>query len=260
VRKPRDKAKVESGVLIVERWILARLRDRTFFSLGELNTVLRELLERLNTRAFKKLQGTRRSRFEELERPALRPLPRRPYEFGEWKKAKVHPDYHIEVGRAYYSVPYALIGERVDVRVTALSVEVFHAGQLVAAHARASERNQRRTHRAHRPEGHVAIIERTMDYTLARAAAIGVATAELIRQQAQRRCHPEETLRSAQGILRLARDFSTEQLERACVRALALRAYSYRAVRTLIETPEAPASRPALDLAHENLRGATYFE
>ena len=187
VRKPRDKAKVESGVLIVERWILARLRDRTFFSLGELNTVLRELLERLNTRAFKKLQGTRRSRFEELERPALRPLPRRPYEFGEWKKAKVHPDYHIEVGRAYYSVPYALIGERVDVRVTALSVEVFHAGQLVAAHARASERNQRRTHRAHRPEGHVAIIERTMDYTLARAAAIGVATAELIRQQADRK-------------------------------------------------------------------------
>jgi len=260
VRKPRDKAKVETGVLVVERWILARVRNRTFFSLGELNAVLHELLERLNTRAFKKLEGNRRSRFEELERPALRPLPTRAYEFGEWKKAKVHPDYHIEVGRAYYSVPYALIGERVDVRLTAHSVEVFHAGQLVAAHARASERNQRRTHRAHRPESHVAIIERTMEYTLGRAAAIGVATAELIRQQAQRRCHPEETLRSAQGILRLARDFSTEQLERACARALALRAYSYRAVRTLIETPEAPASRPALDLAHENLRGATYFE
>ena len=260
VRKPRDKAKVETGVLIVERWILARLRNRTFFSLGELNAVLRELLEGLNTRAFKKLQGNRRSRFEELERPALRPLPMRPYEFGEWKKAKVHPDYHIEVGRAYYSVPYSLIGERVDVRVTAHSVEVFHASQLVAAHARANERNQRRTHRAHRPESHVAILERTMEYTLARAAAIGASTAEVICQQAQRRRHPEDTLRSAQGILRLARDFSPEQLERACARAVALRAYSYRAVRTLIETPEAPASRPALDLAHENLRGATYFE
>ena len=118
MRKPRDKAKVETGVLVVERWILARLRNHTFFSLGELNATIRELLERLNTRPFKKLAGSRRSRFEELERAALRPLPIRAYEFGEWKKAKVHPDYHIEVGRAYYSVPYALIGECVDVRLT----------------------------------------------------------------------------------------------------------------------------------------------
>ncbi len=260
VHRPRDKAKVETGVLIVERWILARLRHRTFFSLGELNLAIAELLERLNTRGFKKLAGNRCSRFEELERPALRPLPLRPYEFGEWRKAKVHTDYHIEVGRAYYSVPYALIGERVDVRLTAHAVEVFHAGQLVAAHGRASERNQRSTRRAHRPERHVAIIERTLEYTLGRAAAIGAATAELIGQQARRRAHPQETLRSAQGILRLARDFSPARLEQACERALALKAYSYRAVRTLIETPAAPATRPALDLVHENLRGAAYFD
>jgi transposase len=259
VRKPRDKAKVESGVLVVERWILARLRHRTFFSLGELNAVIRELLERLNSRPFKKIAGNRRSRFEELERAVLKPLPVRAYEFGEWKRAKVHPDYHIEVGRAYYSVPYALIGERVDVRVTAHGVEVFHAGHLVAAHARASERGQRSTRRAHRPERHVAIIDRTLEHTLARAAAIGVSTAELIGHQARRRLHPEETLRSAQGILRLARDFSPGELERACERALALKSYSYRAVRTLVETPEAPATRPALDLAHENVRGAKYF-
>ena len=260
VRKPRDKAKVEVGVLVVERWILARLRNRTFFSLGELNGAIRALLERLNTRPFKKLAGCRRSRFEELERAVLRPLPVRAYEFGEWRQAKVHPDYHIEVGRAYYSVPYALIGERVEVRLTAHGVEVFHAGRLVAAHARASERGQRSTRRAHRPAGHVAIIERTLEYTLARAAAIGVATAELIRQQAGRRLHPEETLRSAQGILRLARDFSAAQLERACERALALRCYSYRAVRTLIETPAAPAVQAALDLPHANLRGPGYFQ
>jgi transposase len=260
VRKPRDKAKVETGVLVVERWILARLRNRVFFSLGELNAVIRELLERLNSRAFKKIEGCRRSRFEQLERPALRPLPARGYEFGEWKKAKVYPDYHIEVGRAYYSVPYALIGERVDVRLTAQGIEVFHAGRLVAAHARASARGQRSTRRAHRPERHVAIIDRTLQSTLARAAAIGVSTAEVIRQQARRRVHPEETLRSSQGILRLARDFSPVQLERACERALALQSYSYRAVRTLIQTPEAPATRPALDLPHENLRGAKYFE
>lgn len=260
VRKPRDKAKVEAGVLVVERWILARLRNRTFFSLGELNGVIRALLERLNTRAFKKIAGNRRTRFEELERPALRPLPARGYEFGEWRQAKVHPDYHIEVSRAYYSVPYALIGERVDVRLTAHGVEVFHAGRLVAAHARARARGQRSTRRAHRPERHVAIIERTLEHTLARAAAIGVATAELIRQQAGRRLHPEETLRSAQGILRLARDFSPAQLERACERALALQCYSYRAVRTLIETPEAPAVQAALDLPHANLRGPEYFQ
>ena len=259
VRKPRDKAKVETGVLIVERWILARLRDRTFFSLGELNATLRELLERLNTRAFKKIEGCRRSRFEALERAALRPLPMRAYEFGEWRQAKVHPDYHVEVGRAYYSVPYALIGQRVEVRLTAHSVEVFHAGRLVAAHARASERGQRHTRRAHRPAGHVAVIERTLAHTVTRAAAIGAATAELIREQARRRLHPEETLRSAQGILRLAQDFSPAQLEHACARALALRSYSYRAVRTLIQTPEASSATPALDLAHDNVRGPTYF-
>jgi hypothetical protein len=157
-------------------------------------------------------------------------------------------------------VPYALIGERVDVRLTAHGVEVFHAGKLIAAHARASERGQRSTRRAHRPERHVAIIERTLEQTFSRAAAIGVATAELIRQQARRRLHPEETLRSAQGILRLAQDFSPVELERACERALALQSYSYRAVRAFIETPAAPAAAPALDLPHENLRGAQYFE
>jgi transposase len=118
VRKPRDKAKVEAGVLIVERWILARLRNRMFFSLGELNAAIAELLERLNTRAFKKLEGSRRSRFIELDQPALRPLPARAYEFAEWRRAKVHPDYHVEIKRAYYSVPYRLIGEHVDVRLS----------------------------------------------------------------------------------------------------------------------------------------------
>jgi transposase len=259
VRRPRDKAKVETGVLVVERWILARLRHRAFFSLAELNAALRELLERLNTRAFKKAEGSRHSRFEQLERATLRPLPLRPYEFGEWKKAKVHPDYHVEVARAYYSVPFALIGQVVDVRLTAGGVEIFHQGRRVAVHPRASERGQRHTRRDHRPERHVAVIERTLDYTLKQARAIGVATAAVIRAQAERRKHPEESLRSAQGILRLARDFSPERLEGACERALALRVYTYRAVRTLIETPAPPPLQPALDLAHEHVRGAHYF-
>jgi transposase len=237
VRKPRDKAKVEAGVLVVERWILARLRNRTFFSLGELNAAIAALLEELNHRPFKKLEGSRRSRFLELDQPALRPLPTKRYEYGEWRRAKVHPDYHIEVKRAYYSVPYRLIGQQVDVRLTASAVEVFHRGKLVAAHVRAHERGRRSTRDDHRPARHVAIIEQSLTRVLERAAAIGPATVEVLRRQAAHRKHREETLRSAQGILRLAADFSPAVLEHACERALALRSYSYRAVRTLRRRP-----------------------
>ncbi|NJN05504.1 MAG: IS21 family transposase [Rhodobacteraceae bacterium] len=260
VRKPRDKAKVENGVLIAERWILARLRHCTFFSLAELNTAIAALLERMNTRAFTKLAGCRRSRFLELDRPALRALPPRRYEFAQWRKAKVHPDYHVEVMSAYYSVPYRLIGERVDVRLTAGAVEIFHHGALIAAHARATERSGRSTHSNHRPDRHVAVIEHTMARTLTWAGQIGPATVAVIQNQAARRKHPEETLRSAQGILRLAKDFSPNQLEAACVRALVLGSYSYRTVRTLVENPAAPAAQPALNLLHENVRGREYFQ
>lgn len=260
VRRPRDKAKVETGVLVVERWILARLRNRTFFSLGELNAAITQLLEHLNHRPFKKLEGSRRSRFVTLDQPALRPLPAQRYEFAEWRRAKVHPDYHVEVKRAYYSVPYRLIGERVDVRLTAHSVEVFYGGERVAAHLRSAERGRRRTEEAHRPQRHVAVIELTFARLLERATAVGPSTVELLRRQSAHRKHPEETLRSAQGILRLSADFSPEKLERACARALALQSYSYRTVRALIESPAPPASRPSLDLAHDNVRGPEYFQ
>lgn len=260
VRKPRDKAKVEAGVLVVERWILARLRNRTFFSLGELNSAIATLLEDLNTRPFKKLEGCRRSRFLALEQPVLRPLPARDYAFGEWRLSKVHPDYHIEVQRAYYSVPYALIGARVDVRLSAHAVEVFHRGKLVTAHVRSYRRGHRSTHEAHRPPGHIAVIEQSFSRLFERAVVIGSATVEVLRRQAEHRKHPEETLRSAQGILRLAQDFSAPRLERACERALGLQSYSYRAVRAFIEYPEAAASQPALDLAHDNVRGPEYFQ
>jgi transposase len=260
VRKPRDKAKVEAGVLVVERWILARLRHRTFFSLGELNAAIRELLEHLNTRPFKKLDGHRRSRFMELEQSALRPLPAQRYEFATWKKAKVHPDYHVEVERNYYSVPYRLIGQRVDVRLTARLLEVFHAGKLIAVHERGQGRGRFCTLDAHRPASHVAVIERTLGRLLERAAQVGPSTRTVLLEQARHRKHPEETLRSAQGILRLAEDFSSAELERACERALQLRSYSYRTVRTLISAPVPVATQPALDLLHDNVRGPEYFQ
>jgi hypothetical protein len=239
---------------------LARLRNQTFFSISELNGTVAALIERLNTRAFKKIEGNRRTRFEQFERATLKPLPVRAYEFGEWRKAKVHPDYHIEVARAYYSVPYRLIGERVDVRLTVRAVEIFHAGQLVAAHPRAKERAQRLTRRVHRPDKHIAVIDQHLDRVLERAFLIGPATFGVVQAQAGARKHPEETLRSAMGILRLAKDFTPARLEAACERALALKACSYRAVRTLLQTPPSPPSSPALDPAHENVRGAEYFQ
>ena len=260
VRKPRDKSKVETGVQIVERWILARLRDRQFFSLAELNTAINELLIELNDRAFQKLEGSRRSRFEELERPTLKALPPRAYEYAQWKLAKVHPDYHIEVEHAYYSVPYKHIGQRVEVRVSARMIEIFAKRQLIASHVRLFKRGTRATLDAHRPANHRAIIDTTIERLMQRAEAIAPSVAHVLREQFNRKRHPEEALRVAQGILRLASDFSPQQLAAACERAIALNACNYRSVRALILTPpsESGDSRQ-LSLVHENVRGPEYF-
>ena len=261
VRKPRDKAKVEAGVLVVERFILARLRNRTFFSLAELNAAIATLLGALNTRPFKKYDGCRRSRFIERDRPALRALPQRPYTFGEWRRAKVHPDYHVEVKRAYYSVPYRLIGQQLDVRLSAHTVEIYDRGQLVATHPRATERAQRSTRKADRPARHVAVIEQSLERVFARAATIGAATEAVLRRQAAQRKHPEETLRSAQGILRLAHDFHPRRA-RCCLSArtpdqelqLPYRAHAHR------DPTSARRATTNARFKHHNLRGPKYFQ
>lgn len=261
VRKPRDKAKVENGVLITERWILARLRDRQFFSLAELNSAIAELLTELNERPFQKLEGSRRSRFIELDRPALKALPPRAYEYAQWKCAKVHPDYHIEFEHAYYSVPYQYIGQRLDVRITARMIEIFAQRQLIASHARLSKRGARVTLDAHRPTHHRAVIDSTLERLIERAKTIAPAVAQVLREQFNRKRHPEEALRSAQGILRLAQDFSPAQLASACERALKLKTFSYRSVRALIALPADADSGDSsqLSLVHENVRGPEYF-
>lgn len=260
VRKPRDKAKVEGAVLIVERFILARLRDRRFFSLAELNQAIQELLKALNSRPFQKLEGSRLSRFLELDQPALKSLPERAYEFAQWRYAKVHPDYHIEVERAYYSVPHEHIGRHVDVRLTARVVEIFFKRVLIASHPRHFKRGERSTLPAHRPGNHRAVIDTTIERLIERAQRISPSVAEVLRQQFNRKKHPEEALRAAQGILRLAQDFSPEKLSRACERAAALKTYSYRMVRALITVPttESGESRQ-LPLLHDNVRGGGYF-
>jgi transposase len=262
VRKPRDKAKVEGSVLIVERSILAPLRDRQFFSLIELNAAIRILLDELNHRPFQKLEGSRRTQFLQIEQSALKPLPARAYEFAQWKYAKVHPDYHVEVEHSYYSVPYTCIGQRVEVRLTARMIEVFAQHKRIATHHRSTQRGERVTLDAHRPPHHCAVIDTTLARLIERAETIATSVADVLREQCRRRLHPEEAIRSAQGILRLAHDFSPERLADACTHALALKTYSYQSVRQLIISREHLAESGAprqLPLAHDNVRGPEYF-
>lgn len=265
VRRPRDKAKVEAGVLLVERWILAVLRHRQFFSLAELNEAVGELLERLNNRPFQKLDGCRRSLFEEIERPRLRPLPRTPYVYAEWKKARVHVDYHVDVEHHYYSVPYRFARAVVDVRVTDLTVECFRRGRRIASHVRSARRGGHTTVPAHMPEAHRAVAGWTPERLIDWAAKTGPATAELVRQVIARRAHPQQGYRSALGILRLASTYGSDRLEAAARRALSIRAFTYRSIESILKTgldrQALPASAPAVEepIAHSNIRGARYY-
>jgi len=263
--KPRDKAKVEVGVQIAERWILAALRNRTFFSLAEANAAIRERLAWLNERPFKKLPGSRRSLFLELDAPALRPLPARRYEFATWKTATVNIDYHVELDRHWYSVPYRFVGERTDVRASATTVEVFVRGRRIASHLRSAKPGRHTTESAHMPESHRRHAEWSPGRIVRWASQTGPATGALVAAILESRPHPEQGYRSCLGILRLGRRYGPGRLEAAAVRALAIRALSYRSVESILKrgldrsplpdtTPPAPARR------HPNVRGATYYE
>lgn len=190
-RKPRDKAKVESGVQLVERWIVAALRKRRFTSLGELHQTIPELLERINRRAFRKRSGSRLSLYESLGRSALKPLPVERYEFGEWKTARVNIDYHIEVERHYYSVPYQLVGKRVEVRLAARTLEIFHQGRRVASHPRSQESYRQTTVHEHRPKSHQQHLEWTPSRLIDWARNVGPSTAEVFDKILASKPHPE---------------------------------------------------------------------
>ncbi len=264
--KPRDKAKVEAGVLVVERWILARLRNQRFYSLGELNVEIRRLVAAANLKPFKKMAGCRQSVFEEVEKPALRPLPARPYEFATFQRGrKVHIDYHVEVDGHYYSVPYQLTGERVDVRVTATVVEIFHRGRRVASHLRSYVRGKHTTDPAHRPESHRRHLEWPPERIVSWAEKTGPETAALVKGVMESRPHPEQGYRTCLGIIRLGKRYGERRLEAACRRALTVRALSYRSVESILKNgldqkplPEQRA-RPADRRHHENVRGPEYY-
>jgi transposase len=260
VRKPRDKAKVEVGVQVVERWIVARLRHQSFFSLAELNAQIRDLLADLNQRPFRKRDGCRASLFAELDQPALKPLPTHGYEFGQWKQAKVHLDYHIEVDHHYYSVPHTWVGQRVDVRVSLQAIEIFHKNQRIAVHRRSAKRGAFTTTPEHRPPRHQGVVNLDHERLLRQAEAIGPNTVAVLRAQVLRRLHPEQCIRSGLGILRLSRDYSPAALESACARALGIQSVSYRSIRLLLQSPAPEPAAPLPVQEHDNLRGAAYFQ
>lgn len=264
VRKPRDKAKAEAGVLLVERWILARLRHQDFFSLAELNTAIATWLQRLNTHPFKKLQGSRRNHFDTIDRPALHPLPRAPYEYSEWCKARVAPNIHIEVDGHYYSVPHALIKRQVDVRLSATIVEVLHNGQRVASHVRGRRRGGYTTVKTHMPESHQRYLDRTPERLLGWARKIGPATAAVIEQVLAARTHPQQAFNACFGVLRLSKGFGEQRLEAACARALIIGTVSYKSIASILEKgiDQRPLPEPeqsTLPLEHTNLRGSEYY-
>ena len=262
--KPRDKGKVEGAVLIVERWIIARLRNQQFFDLGVLNAEIAKLLEMLNGKIMRHVGRSRREMFEEIERATLRPLPVERFEYAEWKTAKVHPDYHVAVDCNFYSVPHGLIGKKVDVRLTQRVVEIFHDHKRVASHMRSSQRGFYITVNAHMPKAHQRYADRTPASLIERAARMGTNVQILVDRMMSDRRHPEQGYRSAMGILSLGRGYGPARLDAACDRALAIEAITYASVLSILKSgldqasPVTEPNRPTP--SHGNIRGAVYYQ
>ena len=264
VKKPKDKAKVEASVLIAERWIIAALRNHTFFSLDELNRAIREKLEDFNTRPLQKMKVSRIHLFETIDAPAMKPLPERRYEYAEWQKPRVNIDYHVEIDRHYYSVPYQLKGQVVTARITATTVEILFKGKRVASHARSYVPWKHTTCPAHMPESHKRYLEWTPSRIINWATKSGPSTGALVKEIMERRPHPEQGFRSSLGIMRLGRRYGSERLEAACTRALLMRAYSYKSVESILKNNldgKELLQRPTgTCIAHENIRGNSYYK
>ena len=261
--RARDKAKVEVAVQVATRFIIARLRNRQFFSLGALNEAIAELVARINDRVSRHLGASRRALFEDLERSALKPLPAEPYVFAAWKECRVGLDYHVEIEKHYYSVPHQLLREKVWARITARTVEVFHRGKRVAAHVRSSSNRKHTTVREHMPSSHRRYADWTPERLRRHAGEIGRNTSALVEIILRERTHPEQGFRACVGILRLTKTYGRERLEAACGRALEIGARSYSSVNSILKNnldrqrPAMPADGPAI--AHDNIRGPTYF-
>ncbi len=263
-RKATDKAKVETGVLTVERWILARLRNETFYSLKQVNDAIARLLPALNDRPFQKLRGSRRSLFLEVDKPNLSPLPAERYVLAQWRKARVNIDYHVSFQNNYYSAPYQLAREEVEVRATESTIEILHKGKRVSSHARSYSKGKYITDPEHRPASHQRHLEWTPSRMIRWAQEIGPSTAKVVKSIFESRPHPEQGYRSCLGIMSLGRRYSPKRLEAASERALAVEAISYKSLKSILKTglDQVPIEEPPPDLVtiHRNLRGADYYK
>ena len=264
-RRPRDKAKAEVGVQICERWILAVLRHRTFFSLGELNAAIAELRDKLDNRKLRKLDTTRARLFAELDRPALRPLPAEPFSVSAIKRVRVNIDYHVEVAGHYYSVPYQLIHQELEAFISSSTIELVHKGNRIATHVRSFIPGKHTTRPEHRPKSHQQYLEWTPERIIHWAKTIGPSTAAVVASIIESRSYPEQGYRSCLGVLRLGKTYSNERLESACARAVHSRIASYKSIQSILKNgldrqlinPEAPSK--AHKVTHINVRGSEYY-
>jgi hypothetical protein len=266
VRHPKDKAKVEGGVLVAERWILAALRNRRFFNLNELNDAIGVLLDDLNKRPFQKMPGSRQERFISQERSALQPLPREPFVMRDCQRMRVPDDYHLNIDEHLYTVPSRLIGDLVEVWMSGTTIEVCHKNRRVALHARSYERGGRTVVEEHMPPAHREAAGWTPERMVAWAAKIGTETTRVIEAVVASRPHPDMAVNSCLGILRYAKRYGSESLEAACRRALALKSPTYKSVKSILEKglhkQPLPNQKPPPRSRgqHENLRGSDYYQ
>jgi len=264
-RRPRDKAKVEQAVLIVERWLLGRLRRRIFHGLAEVDVALGELMAQLNdTQTLRRLGVTRRQLLEEVDRPALKALPGGAYEYSEWRGCRVGIDYHVDVDRHYYSVPYRFVRAEVDVRLTARGVEIFHKGERIAVHLRSSSNRKHTTVSEHMPSSHRRYAGWTIERIREDARKIGKATAALCEQILESRPHPEQGYRACLGIIRLVGSYGAARVEAAAEHAIEIGARTYGSVKSILDNKldRRPAPRRPADTApirHSNIRGPRYY-
>lgn len=267
--KPKDKAKAENGVLVVERWIIARLRKITFFSLGELNGAIAQLLIELNDRAFKKLPGCRRSLFEQIEQAKLIPLPSQSYEYQHVRQVRVHVDYHIEYDRHYYSVPHMLVGSQVEVRASNRIINIYAGGKRVASHARSSLQARHTTLTEHMPEAHRHHASWTPERFEQWSSDIGIATHHIVQQMLSAKRHPQQNFRSVLALLSLAKTYDRVRLERACARAVEIGSPTRTSVQSILKKgldklSEKGTSKDVKDteqhlVDHENIRGSEFY-
>jgi transposase len=263
--KPRDKAKVETSVLVVERWIIAALRNRVFFSLEELNQAILGLVEKMNHRPFKKLPGCRYDLYRAVDLPALKPLPEKRYEYAEWKQCTAHIDYHIEVDHHYYSVPYTYIQKELEARITGKTVEILHQGVRIASHLRSYQKGGFSTCEEHRPKKHREYLAWNPERFIRWASTIGPHCSAYITGIMQSRRYPEQGYRACLGVLRLSNHYPCEKVEQACEHALSIQVYSYKIIESTLKRKTKRASTSAGQTCsvqqqhHENVRGSRYY-